>query len=65
MAGGLGSASLGNGLLVSGGVGMTPGGLQVSDAFVVLGNLQDSYQNYQYQLSSKLARCGTVLCSHS
>lgn len=27
-----------------------------SDAVVVLGNLQDSYQQFQYQLSCKLAR---------
>ncbi len=26
-------------------------------AVVVLGNLQDSYQQFQYQLSAKLARC--------
>lgn len=30
------------------------------DAVVVLGNLQDSYQQFQYQLSCKLARCVRV-----
>ncbi len=29
---------------------------------VVIGNLQDSYQQFQYQLSAKLARCKSLSC---
>ena len=30
---------------------------------VVIGSLQDSYQQFQYQLSAKLARCPLACCS--
>ena len=42
----------------AGGVGAGGGG--GGNGVVVLGALQDSYQQFQYQLSAKLARCGAA-----